>query len=285
MASAPGRGSLLNGPGPGKMGEPARRAREARVLADVSRAVTNGVWWTPALAFAAGLVSFASPCVLPLVPGYLLMVTGEEASAVGEPRPGTNRWAGLLPVLLFILGFSRSSRSSAGSPERRSPPGSGPTRASAPPACSSPRSACSCSSTRSGRRLPWLYREERPLLARVRPGPAGAFPLGMAFAVGWTPCIGPVLGAILTLAAAEKPGRASLLLFIYSLGLGIPFLLIGAGMTKLLGAARFFTRHYRAFAAVSGVLLLMMGVLLISGLWTRLLSPVLNAVNRYTPPI
>ena len=97
--------------------------------------------------------------------------------------------------------------------------------------------------------LPWLYREERPLLSRVRPGPAGVFPLGMAFAVGWTPCIGPVLGAILTLAAAEKPGRASLLLFIYSLGLGIPFLLIGAGMTKLLGAPRFFTRHYRAFAA------------------------------------
>ena len=56
-------------------------------------------------------------------------------------------------------------------------------------------------------------------------------------------------------------------------------------MTKLLGAARFFTRHYRAFAATSGVLLLVMGVLLISGVWTRLLSPVLNAVNRYTPPI
>jgi len=255
------------------------------VIADVGRAVSNGVWWAPALAFAAGLVSFASPCVLPLVPGYLLMVTGEEASMVDAPRTTGSRWAGLLPVLLFILGFSvvftllGGFAGTALSSWLRSDAG---------------QRAAGLFVAAFGlfmllyafrAQLPWLYREERPLFSRVRPGPAGAFPLGMAFAVGWTPCIGPVLGAILTLAAAERPARASLLLFIYSLGLGIPFLLIGAGMTKLLGAARFFTRHYRAFAATSGVLLLTMGILLISGLWTRLLSPVLNAVNRYTPPI
>jgi cytochrome c-type biogenesis protein len=257
-----------------------------RVLADVSRAVSDGSWWAPAVAFAAGLVSFASPCVLPLVPGYLLMVTGEEAAVAGDPRSGDKRWAGLLPVGLFILGFSivftllGGFAGTALSSWLRSDAG---------------QRAAGVFVIGFGlfmllyafqARLPWLYREERPLLGRVRPGPAGALPLGMAFAVGWTPCIGPVLGAILTLAAAQQSAaRASLLLFVYSLGLGIPFLLIGAGVTKLLGALRFFSRHYRGFAAVSGLLLVTMGVLLVSGLWTQLLSPVLNAVNRYTPPI
>ena len=256
------------------------------MLADVSRAVSEGTWWAPAVAFAAGGVSFASPCVLPLVPGYLLMLTGEEAAVVGDPRSGDTRWAGLLPVALFILGFSLvftllgGFAGTALSSWLRSDAG---------------QRAAGVFVIGFGlfmllyafqARLPWLYREERPLLSRVRPGPAGALPLGMAFAVGWTPCIGPVLGAILTLAAAQhSAARASLLLFVYSLGLGIPFLLIGAGVTKLLGALRFFSRHYRAFAAASGMLLVTMGVLLVSGLWTQLLSPVLNAVNRYTPPI
>src|SRR5438094_6602345 len=107
MPSAPRHGGLLNPPALARWASRRGGRREGdAVLGDVGRAVTNGVWWTPALAFAAGLVSFASPCVLPLVPGYLLMVTGEEASAVGEPRPASSRWGSLLPVLLFILGFS-----------------------------------------------------------------------------------------------------------------------------------------------------------------------------------
>src|SRR2546422_5013002 len=205
------------------------------MVADVTQGVNQ--WWAPALAFAAGVVSFLSPCVLPLVPGYLAMVTGGDDPTRAR-RP-------LLPVLLFILGFSvvftvvggfaataltRAVKSAIG-------------QRIAGVVVLAFGVFMLLYALRLGRL--WVYREARPLLSRVRPGPAGAFPLGMAFAVGWTPCIGPVLGAILTLAAAEKPGRASLLLFIYSLGLGIPFLLIGAGMTKLLGAARFFTRHYR----------------------------------------
>jgi cytochrome c-type biogenesis protein len=135
-------------------------------------------------------------------------------------------------------------------------------------------------------RLPWLYREERPLLARVRPGSVGALPLGMAFAVGWTPCIGPVLGAILALAANQaNTARAVLLLVFYSLGLGLPFLLVGLGIRRLLGAFRFFSRNWRWVAGVSGVAMCAIGVLLISGQWTRLVAPLFNFINNFTPAI
>jgi len=134
--------------------------------------------------------------------------------------------------------------------------------------------------------MPWLYREERPFLSRVRPGPAGAFPLGMAFAVGWAPCIGPVLGAIFTLAANQgSTARAVLLLFFYSLGLGIPFFLVGVGLRRLLRAFRFFSRNYHWFAGVSGGAMVAIGVLLITGAWTRLIAPLLRAVNRFSPAL
>ena len=74
-----------------------------------------------------------------------------------------------------------------------------------------------------------LYAERRPFLERVKPGDGGRLPLGMAFAAGWTPCIGPVLGAILSIAATGSAARGAFLLFCYSLGLGVPFLLIGLG--------------------------------------------------------
>jgi cytochrome c-type biogenesis protein len=135
-------------------------------------------------------------------------------------------------------------------------------------------------------RLPWLYREDRLLLSRVRPGAAGAFPLGMAFAVGWTPCIGPVLGAVLTLAAAQgTTGRTLLLLLFYSLGLGLPIFLLGMGMSWMMGASRFISRNYRWIAGIGGVMMAAIGVLLITGVWVRLLSPLLRLVNRFTPPI
>jgi cytochrome c-type biogenesis protein len=132
----------------------------------------------------------------------------------------------------------------------------------------------------------WLYREERPLLRRVKPGPAGAFPLGMAFAIGWSPCIGPVLGAILTLAANQGgTPRTILLLFLYSMGLGVPFLLIGLGVGRLLGTLRFFSRNYHWIAGVSGVVMTAIGVLLVAGLWTRLMAPLFNFANRVGLPI
>jgi cytochrome c-type biogenesis protein len=133
---------------------------------------------------------------------------------------------------------------------------------------------------------PWLYRDGRPLLARVKPGPAGAFSLGMAFAVGWTPCIGPVLGGILILAESQgTPARAILLLAFYSLGLGAPFFLVGMGIRRLMGAFRFFSRNYHWIAGTSGVAMVTLGILLITGEWTNLLDPLLRLVVRFTPVI
>lgn len=245
--------------------------------------IESGAWWGPALAFAAGIVSFASPCVLPLVPGYLSFVTGEGA-VVQSDRELARR--PLLPVLLFILGFSLvftvvfGFGASAASRFIRSDTG---------------QRVAGAFVIAFGvfmllyalrARVTWLYREERPLLSRVRPGPAGAFPLGMAFAVGWTPCIGPVLGAVATLALNQgSTVRAVGLLLAYSAGLGLPFFLVGLGVTKMMGAFRFFSRHYRVFAAISGVIMVAIGVLLVTGLWVQLLSPVLNEVNRFSPPI
>jgi cytochrome c-type biogenesis protein len=247
------------------------------MLAEVANGVTG--WWGPALAFAAGVVSFASPCVLPLVPGYLSFVTGGQ-------RPEEGGRGQLLPILLFILGFTvvftvifgftasaltRWLRSSTG--ERVA---GGVVLAFGV--------FMLLYAFRLG--IPWLYRDERPFLSKVRPGRAGAFPLGMAFAVGWTPCIGPVLGAIVTLAANQgSTPRTVLLLLLYSLGLGIPFVLIGLGLRRLMGAFRFFSRNYHWFAGASGVAMVAIGVLLLSGQWTRLIAPVFRAINRFTPAI
>jgi len=247
------------------------------MIGDVGTRVTE--WWGPALAFAAGVVSFVSPCVLPLVPGYLALVTGGESPADAGRRP-------LAPIFLFILGFAvvftviggftasaltRWLKSSVG--ERVAGAvvlGFGLFML--------------MYALRLG--VPWLYREERPFLARLRPGRAGAFPLGMAFAVGWTPCIGPVLGAILTLAANQvSPARSILLLFFYSMGLGVPFLLVGLGLRRFLGAFRFLSRNYHWFAGVGGVVMCAIGVLLLTGAWTRLMAPLFRVITRFTPPL
>jgi cytochrome c-type biogenesis protein len=236
-------------------------------------------WWAPALAFAAGTVSCASPCVLPLVPGYVAFVSGGHA-------PEKGRWGAAAPILLFILGFTLvftfvfGFAASSVSRWLRLPVG---------------QRLAGAFVLAFGlfmvlyalrARVPWLYREGRPLLSRIQPGKAGALPLGMAFAIGWTPCIGPVLGAILTLAAAQgATGRTLLLLFLYSLGLGLPIFLLGMGMRWGMGASRFISRNYQWFAGVGGTLMVAIGALLISGMWVRLLVPVLRLVNQFSPAI
>src|SRR5919198_6215280 len=278
------------------------------MIADVTQGVQ--AWWAPALAFAAGVVSFASPCVLPLVPGYLSFVTGGQAGS----RPDGGRPGGLtgaapvesssrgatstmvartkptrtpiLPILLFILGFSavftiiggftataliRWLRSTAG-------------QRVAGGVVLGFGLFMILYALRVG--VPALYREGRPLLSWIRPGPAGAFPLGAAFAIGWTPCIGPVLGTIFTLAAGQgSTGRAVLLLFCYSLGLGVPFFLVGVGVGRFLGVFKVFSRNYHWFAVVSGIALAAIGVLLISGKWTLWMAPLFRFITRFQPPI
>jgi cytochrome c-type biogenesis protein len=111
-------------------------------------------------------------------------------------------------------------------------------------------------------------------------------PLGMAFAAGWTPCIGPVLGGILAIAGTQgSAARGAFLLFVYSLGLGLPFLLIGLGVTRLMGAMQFVKRNYHWFAGVSGAVMMAIGVMLVSGFWQRVMLPILTHLSRITPPI
>jgi cytochrome c-type biogenesis protein len=250
---------------------------DADMIAAVSRDVT--AWWAPGLAFLAGVVSFVSPCVLPLVPGYLSLVTGGEVPTETDRRP-------LLPIVLFILGFSAvftligGFTATALTRWLKSATG----QRSAGVVVLAFGVFMILYALRLG--VPALYRESRPFLSKVKPGTAGAFPLGAAFAIGWTPCIGPVLGAILTLAAGQgSTWRAVLLLFFYSMGLGVPFLLIGIGIRRLMKAFRFFSRNYHWFAGVSGVAMVTIGVLLVTGQWTRLVAPLFRAINRFTPAI
>jgi cytochrome c-type biogenesis protein len=233
-------------------------------------------WWAPGLAFAAGIVSFASPCVFPLVPGYLSFVAGGEER--DERRP-------VIPILLFIAGFA---------------------------AVFTALGAFTGSITRllrstTGARIsglvilafgvlmllyalrvgsPSLFAERRPLLQRVRPGRGWAFPLGLAFGAGWTPCIGPVLAGVLGVAAAQGGSlRGATLLFVYSAGLGLPFLLVGLGIRWLMGALSFVKRNYHWIAGSAGVVMIAIGVLVATNTWTTLLSPVMRAINRFSPAI
>jgi len=136
-------------------------------------------------------------------------------------------------------------------------------------------------------RIPFLQREARIDLHRVRRGTAGAYPLGVAFAIGWTPCIGPVLAGILTAAAStQQAGRGAALLFAYSLGLGIPFLLLArlsSGDGRLF---RWLRRHGRALEVVGGLTLVLMGVLMFTGYWLQLFTPLVRFFSKHRwPPI
>ena len=245
------------------------------VVADI---VEQGLeaWWAPGLAFAAGVVSFASPCVFPLVPGYLSFVAGGEQ--LEERRP-------VIPILAFIAGFAavftalgaftgvvtRILRSDAG------------IRISGLVII-----AFGVMMLLEALQLgsPSLFVERRPLLAKVKPGPAWAFPLGVAFGAGWTPCIGPVLAGVLAIAAAQGGSvKGALLLFTYSMGLGLPFLLVGVGVRRLMTALSWVKRNYHWIAGVSGVVMVAIGVLVFTNTWNRLLGPVLRTISNFSPPI
>lgn len=238
-------------------------------------------WWAPGLAFAAGVVSFASPCVFPLVPGYLSFVAGGDA-AIAE---GRSERRPVVPILLFIAGFAvvfTALGAFTGAVTRilRSPLG---IRISGLVIIGFGILMLLEALQRGS---PSLYIERRPLLAKVKPGQGWAFPLGVAFGAGWTPCIGPVLAGVLAIAAAEGgSARGAFLLFMYSLGLGLPFLLVGVGIRRLMGALAVVKRNYHWIAGVSGVIMVSIGVLVFTNTWSRLLAPVLRAVSNFDPPI
>ena len=227
-------------------------------------------WWAPALAFAAGTVSFASPCVFPLVPGYVSFVTAGRAG-IGKDDPRKP----IVPIVLFILGFALvftllGAASATWVPRLKGPVGQ---KIAGGFVALMGVLMLAYALRRGGMAL---FAERRPFLRKMRPGTVGALPLGMAFAAGWTPCIGPVLAGILGLAATGGAARGAFLLFSYSLGLGVPFLLIGLGVQRFLGAFGWVKRNYRWIAGISGALLVTVGVLIATGVWTRLLAPLLR---------
>jgi cytochrome c-type biogenesis protein len=216
------------------------------------------------VALAAGAASFLSPCVLPLLPAYLSFVSG---LSVDEVERGNSRV--LWSTLGFVLGFSivftllGAGFSYLG--------GFANQRVLELVAGSL---LVLLGAVIAGLTLPsFMQRDMRPLLARAPRGPGGAVVVGVAFALGWTPCVGPVLGSILTLAAAgtDVAGGASLL-FVYSLGLGIPFLVAGLFVGKALRAFGRLRRHLRTIQIVCGVLLMVYGALLLVGQFSELSS-------------
>jgi len=239
-----------------------------------------------ALAFVAGLISFTSPCCLPLMPGYVSYVSGVASTApAGGGGTVALRSRTMLAAGLFVTGFALTftlmgaAASELGALILRNRLVLGRVAGVFVIAMGV--------ATIDLLRVPFLYRERRFDLARIRPGPAGALPLGMAFAIGWTPCIGPVLAGILTAAAtAGGAGRGAALLLVYSLGLGVPFLLLAFGIARTGRLFGWLRRHGRAIEVLGGSVLVLMGVLMITGRWVQLFAPLLRIFSRSGwPPV
>lgn len=234
-----------------------------------------------ALALLAGVVSFSSPCCLPLMPGYVSFVSGVAA------QPGTIavRTRVLGSAVLFVSGFAIVFTSLGAA---ASVLGGLFLADRALLVRVAGAFVLVMGLVMLGiLRIPLLSRELRLDMSKVRPAPVGAFPLGMAFAIGWTPCIGPVLAGILATASTSGGAtRGALLLLVYSLGLGIPFLLLAWGSTRAGPMFRWLRRHGRAVEIVGGGVLVLMGVLMLLGRWTLLFAPILRWFSRLGwPPI
>lgn len=214
-------------------------------------------------AFGGGVISFLSPCVLPIVPGYLSLVTGLD---LAELRAGQRRH--LLRITrdtgLFVLGFGTVfvllglSATTVGAVFFRNQLLL--TRLSGALVLAMALFMLGSLYLRA----PWLYQEKRFHPAVSRLGPFAPPVAGAAFGFGWTPCIGPVLGSILAVAASQ--GRAwtgASLLAAYSLGLGLPFLIAGLALGRLAGTFAFVKRHFSGIVFVSATTLAFFGVLLI----------------------
>lgn len=232
------------------------------------------------IAFVAGIISFLSPCVLPLVPGYVSMLSGASIEELRVEASGQLLAQVLRNSLAFVAGFTVVFV------------------------------VLGASATWVGRfllvertwfnivagaiivifglhltgllKIPLLYREARLDTGAPRRGLGGAFLLGFAFAFGWTPCIGPILAAILALAAQrETVFQGMFLLAIYSAGLAVPFLLTSVGLSGFLKCYGGFRKHLQAVEVASGMLLIVLGVLMAFNK-LAIISGYFSFLNRFT---
>lgn len=236
----------------------------------------------PFLAVVAGVVSFTSPCSLPLIPSYLSYVTALPVSELGRSaaRALTLRssllFVGGLTVVFTALGASLAFIGSA-------------LLANIPVIIRIAGIGIIIMGLGmlGVLKLSFLHREWRPSPGQRRRGPRGAFPLGMAFAFGWVPCIGPVLATILATAASTQTATwGAVLLALYSLGLGIPFVAIGLWFHQLRGSVGWLQRHARRIEQGAGVLPVSVGLLFVSGAWRSIFIPLQRAFAEFGwPPI
>jgi len=227
------------------------------------------------IAFGAGLLAFLSPCVLPLVPGYLGYVTG--ASDPSQLRRGRTA----LGASLFVLGFSVVF---LGIFVLSSTVGLFFLRYEDVLQRIGGAVIIVLGFVFIGQ-VTFLQRQFKPTW-RPRAGLAGAPLLGAVFAIGWTPCIGPTMGAVIALASYEgDPGRAAIVGLFYCLGLGIPFLLVALGFGWVGGSVAWVRRHIRVFNIVGGALLIAMGILMVTGLWGAIMSNFLGVVSGFEPAL
>jgi len=249
--------------------------------AEFAATITDGsLWLAMAVAALVGLISFLSPCVLPLVPGYLSYVAGlagnaaedrtedrplqaEPASSVALlPRTASRRRV-VLGAALFVLGFSAvfiSFGALFG--------GLGRLLLEWAPVINRVLGVVTIVMGLAFLGLlPQLQRERR-IHRLPRAGLAGAPLLGVVFGVGWTPCLGPTLGAINTLALTEASAvRGAVLGVAYCIGLGLPFLLVAAGADRALRLSAAARRHARTVTRIGGGVLVLLGLLLLTGMW------------------
>lgn len=220
-----------------------------------------------ATAFLAGLVSFISPCVLPLIPAYLSFLTGTSLEELKAETDASKRATVLLHALAFIAGFTVVFM----------------TLGFVASAVGQQLITYRDWVARIGGlvvillgpnmigvfRIPALMRDTRASWRSANRSYWASFVVGLGFAAGWSPCIGPILAAILALATQESFGMATVLLFIYSMGLALPFLLTALAISQALGALNRIKRYLGAIEVGAGAFLVATGLVLVTGTFTR----------------
>lgn len=236
----------------------------------------------PIAAFIAGLISFLSPCVLPLVPGYVSLVSGTGAGAVGVENPEKRRLMSVVMVnsLMFIAGFTvvfvilGAGATALGTFMAR--------HRSLMMQIAGVVIIIFGLHLTGIFKIKYLYADKRMHAVKGSSTPWGSFVVGFAFAFGWTPCTGPILATILTFAMSEHTvAKGMLLLGIYALGLAVPFLLTSLAVERFMVFYTRFRRHLHTLEVVSGGLLIVIGVLILTRNLT-ILAGYLSFLNRFS---